>query len=86
MTNEEKALELSGLISINDDERYYQPRRCEIYDKCLEMAKWKDEELKKEILELEAKNDVLKSCLRDEKSEIEILRHRIEAEKPIVCK
>lgn len=42
-TNEEKALELSGLTYINEDERYYQPRKCEIYDKCLEMAEWKDE-------------------------------------------
>lgn len=45
-TNKEKALELSGLTSINEDERYYQPRKCEIYDKCLEIAEWKDGQTK----------------------------------------
>jgi len=45
LINEQKALELAELTSINDDERYYQPHKCEIYDKCLEMAKWKEEQL-----------------------------------------
>lgn len=42
MINKEKTLELSELTSINDDERYYQSRKCEIYDKCIEIAEWKD--------------------------------------------
>lgn len=45
MTNENKALFLSGLEDIPDEEeRYYNRSKCEIYDKCLEMARWKDKQ------------------------------------------
>lgn len=82
MTNEEKAKNLAseyshwveGCKTLGD---YYGNSFMEIEGKLIKMAKWKDEELKKDILELEAKNDVLNSCLRDAKSEIERLRHKI---------
>ena len=44
MTNEKKALQLAGLNEISEEERYYQSSKCAIYDKCLEMAEWKDAE------------------------------------------
>lgn len=91
MTNEEKARVLSVKAScetyfnVEAQKQYQNPStetiaRINAYGACMEMAKWKDEESKKDLLELEAKNDVLKSCLRDAKSEIERLRHRIEVE------
>lgn len=49
MTNEEKALNLSGLKETPDyEERYYNSTYCLVYDKCLEMAMWKDEQFKAE--------------------------------------
>ena len=80
MTNEEKASEIVIKIQ-NSSSLDYDGRRAKyMYDSAMEMAKWKDEELKKDLLELDAKNDVLESCLRDAKDEIERLRHRIVVE------
>lgn len=45
MTNEKKALQLAGLNEISEEERYYQSSKCEIYDKCLEMAAWKEQQM-----------------------------------------
>ena len=43
MTNQEKALKVSGLKERPDyEERYYNPTGCRIYDTAMEMAKWKD--------------------------------------------
>ena len=46
MTDEEKALQLAGLKETPDEEeRYYNPFNCKIYDKCLEMAQWKEQQM-----------------------------------------
>ena len=45
MTNEKKALQLAGLKEISEEERYYQSSKCEIYDKCLKMAIWKEQQM-----------------------------------------
>ena len=43
MSNEEKALKLADLSKTPDEEdRYFISNRCQVYDKCLEMAQWKD--------------------------------------------
>lgn len=50
MTNEEKALQLAELVRTPDeDDRYYNSNRCKIYDKCLEMAEWKEQQMIKWI-------------------------------------
>ena len=50
MKDEEKALQLAGLKETPDEEeRYYNPFNCKIYDKCLEMAKWKEQEILKKL-------------------------------------
>lgn len=50
MTNQEKALKVSGLKERPDyEERYYNPIGCRIYDTAMEMAKWKDELFEKVI-------------------------------------
>ena len=77
MTNEGKAKAIAEFLSI--DVETLHKKSC--YLGAREMARWKDEKSKKDLLELEAKNDVLESCLRDAKSEIKTLQHRIEVEK-----
>jgi len=52
MTNEEKALKLADLCKVPDDEdRYFISNRCEIYDKCLEMAAWKEQQMIEKAVE-----------------------------------
>ena len=56
MKNEEKALNLSGLKETPDyEERYYNSINCLVYDKCLEMARWKDEQFEMGIKRVEKK-------------------------------
>ena len=84
MTNKDKALQLAELVRTPDeDERYYNSNRCKIYDKCLEMARWKDEQIKQilfkktKLLSPSAAQDSVKRCTIEE-----IYRELFGEEKP----
>lgn len=72
MTNEEKALEIARLKSINGNEKYENPFRFEIYEQCLKMAQWKDEQFKQLLIEKtkllspSAAQDSVKRCMIEE--------------------
>lgn len=46
MEDIKKALEISGLKEKPDDEeRYYNPFACRIYDACIKIAEWKEQQM-----------------------------------------
>ena len=49
MTNEQKAREIARLKRITKNEKYEHPFQLEIYERCLEMAEWKDKQFKEMI-------------------------------------
>lgn len=46
MTNEEKALSIANLKKISETDTYENPFKVAIYERCLNMAEWKDEQFK----------------------------------------
>lgn len=51
--DEEKALKLADLQRVPDEEdRYFIGNRCEVYDKCLEMSAWKEEQMIEKVYQL----------------------------------
>lgn len=45
MTNEEKALSIARLKKISESDKYENPFKLEIYERCLEMAQWKQQQM-----------------------------------------
>lgn len=45
MTNEEKALSIARLKKISESDKYENPFKLEIYERCLEMAQWKEQQM-----------------------------------------
>ena len=80
MTNEEKekAKEIARLKRIDENTKYEHPFQLEVYERCLDMAAWKDEQFAKEkeriVLEIcekitdQAKDDY--KFLKKQKKEI----------------
>lgn len=45
MTNDEKALSIARLKKISESDKYENPFKLEIYERCLEMAQWKEQQM-----------------------------------------
>ena len=52
MTNEEKALSIANLKEISETDTYENPFKVAIYERCLNMAEWKDEQHKQELIRI----------------------------------
>lgn len=80
MKNEEKALKLAGLKETPDEEeRYYNPFNCNIYDKCLEMAEWKEEKMMNKFKSFLENTDWFKKNCSSITSGVGVVRLNIES-------
>lgn len=63
-TNEQKAKEIARLKRITKNEKYEHPFQLEIYERCLEMAEWKDKQFIEALSELQKTVEDLRLKIR----------------------